>query len=177
MTELATRSGYGELIEPATLKIERMLPGPIDRVWAYLTQSELRRRWLASGEMQLKAGSTFTLTWRNDELTTPPGHRPEGFGTEHSMESTITEFEPPHRLSYTFGNAGEVSFQLEERGKSVLLTLIHRRLPDRGTTLKVSAGWHSHLDILVARVSGTEPEPFWDSWTRLQGDYEKQLGG
>jgi uncharacterized protein YndB with AHSA1/START domain len=175
MTELATRDSYGELIEPATLRIERMLPGPIDRVWAYLTQGELRRRWLASGEMKMKVGSTFTLTWRNDELTTPPGHRPDGFGTEHSMESTITEFDPPHRLGYTFGQHGLVSFELEERGKSVLLTLIHRRLPDRNTMLKVSAGWHAHLDVLVARVSGKEPEPFWDSWSRLKGDYEKRL--
>jgi uncharacterized protein YndB with AHSA1/START domain len=25
---------YGELIEPATLKIQRVLPGPVERVWA-----------------------------------------------------------------------------------------------------------------------------------------------
>ncbi len=30
----------------------------------------------------------------------------------------------------------------------MLLTLIHRRLPDRATLLKVGAGWHMHLDIL-----------------------------
>ena len=40
---------YGTLIEPTTLKIQRMLPGPIERVWAYLTDSELRRKWLAAG--------------------------------------------------------------------------------------------------------------------------------
>jgi hypothetical protein len=25
---------YGELIEPTTLKIQRLLPGPIERIWA-----------------------------------------------------------------------------------------------------------------------------------------------
>ena len=34
---------YGTLIEPTTLKIQRLLPGPIERIWAYLTDSELRR--------------------------------------------------------------------------------------------------------------------------------------
>ena len=33
---------YGELIEPTTLRIQRLLPGPIERIWAYLTDSELR---------------------------------------------------------------------------------------------------------------------------------------
>ena len=60
-------------------------------------------------------------------------------------------------------------------GKQVLLTLIHRRIPDRSTTLGVSAGWHAHLDVLVARASGTKPESFWDNWSRLKKEYE-QLG-
>ena len=34
MTMLATPDDYGALIEPATVKIERLLPGPIERVWA-----------------------------------------------------------------------------------------------------------------------------------------------
>lgn len=32
MNDIASPSAYGTLIEPATLKIERMLPGPIERV-------------------------------------------------------------------------------------------------------------------------------------------------
>jgi hypothetical protein len=30
----------------------------------------------------------------------------------------------------------------------------HRRVTDRATLLNVSAGWHMHLDILVARCIG-----------------------
>ena len=86
---------YGVLIEPATLKIERLLPGPIERIWAYLTESELRRKWLAAGEMEMKVGAPFELVWRNDELTDPPGQRPPGFGDERRMQSRITELDPP----------------------------------------------------------------------------------
>jgi uncharacterized protein YndB with AHSA1/START domain len=175
MNELVTLDAFGELIEPTTLQIQRMLPGPVERVWAYLTQSELRRRWLASGEMQMKVGSEFELTWRNDELTSPPGKRPDGFGEQHSMQSRITDLDPPRKIGFTFGVHGHVTFELEPRGNKVLLTMTHRRLPDRATMLKVSAGWHAHLDILVARTTGEEPEPFWDHWAHLKDEYERRL--
>jgi len=63
----------------------------------------------------------------------------------------------------------------EPKGKGVLLTVIHRRLPDRSTMLKVSAGWHMHLDVLLARASGDEPAPFWEGWSKLQKEYDRRL--
>ena len=175
MTDIATLDAYGVLTEPTTLQIERLLPGPIERIWAYLTESDLRRQWLAAGTMEMTVGSSVELVWRNHELTDPPGIRPEGFGEEHRMECRITELEPPRKLAITWGSTGGVSFTLDPKGDKVLLTLIHRRVPDRAILLRVSAGWHSHLDILAARVEGREPEPFWDSWRRLQRDYEGLL--
>lgn len=166
---------YGTLIEPTTLKIQRLLPGPIERVWAYLTDGELRRKWLAAGKMELKVGAPFELVWRNDELTDPPGNRPEGFGEEHRMMSRITELDPPRKISFTWRDSGDVTIELQEEGKDVLLTLIHRRLPDRSNLLGVSAGWHVHLDLLVMRARGEEPEPFWEGWTRLRKEYERRL--
>lgn len=166
---------FGELIEPTTLRIQRLLPGPIERVWAYLTDSDLRRKWLAAGAMELMVGAPFQLTWRNEELNDPPSKRPDGFPEEHSMESRITELEPLRKLSIAWSNSGDVTFELEPKGKGVLLTVTHRRLPDRATMLKVGAGWHMHLDILVARASGEEPAPFWDGWARLQKDYDRRL--
>jgi uncharacterized protein YndB with AHSA1/START domain len=80
---------YGALIEPATLKIQRLLPGPIERIWAYLTDSELRRKWLAAGAMEMKVGAPFELVWRNDELNDPPSARPADFPEEHRMQSRI----------------------------------------------------------------------------------------
>jgi len=175
MTALATLDAYGRLTEPTTLTIQRILPGPAERVWAYLTDSELRRRWLAAGDMELKVGATVELVWRNAELTDPPGRRPEGFGEEHRMTVEITELEPGRRLSITWGSTGGVTFELEESGKDVLLTVTHRRVEDRGVLLNVSAGWHAHLDILAARVAGRTPTPFWDSWQRLKTEYEQRL--
>jgi len=166
---------FGEMIEPTTLRIQRILPGSVERVWDYLTKSELRRQWLAAGNMEMKAGSPFELTWHNDELTNPPGHRPEGFGAEHSMKSQIVECDPPRKLMFTWGNGGDVTFTLEPRGERTLLTVVHRGLVERSTRTKVGPGWHAHLDVLAARMGGTEPAPFWDHWTRLQKDYEQRV--
>jgi uncharacterized protein YndB with AHSA1/START domain len=175
MTERATLDAYGTLTDSATLKIQRILPGPIERVWAYLTDSDLRRQWLAAGTMELKVGAPFEFVWRNDELTDPPGERPPGFTEEHRMASRITELDPPRKLTIAWNNSGDVSFELEPRGLDVLLTVIHRRLPDRSTMLMVGAGWHMHLDVLVARATGKETEPFWDGWSRLKQDYDRRL--
>ena len=48
---------YGMIIEPGTLRIQRLLPGPIERVWAYLTESDKRATWLAAGAMTLENGA------------------------------------------------------------------------------------------------------------------------
>lgn len=171
MNNLDTTNDYGTLIEPATLKIERRLPGSLERVWSYLTDGELRRQWLAAGDMTLEAGSSFELVWRNDELTDPPGMRPDGFSCEHHMKSRILEVNPPHKLVFTWGENGEVSFDLKEDGGKVLLTIVHQRLSDRNTSLMVGAGWHMHLNVLRSKLSGEKSEPFWDGWTRLKAEY------
>lgn len=175
MTDLATLDTYGTLTEPATLKIQRLLPGPIERVWSYLTESDMRRKWLASGEMEMKVGSSFEFIWRNDELTTPTGTKPEGFGEEHRLTCQITDLDPPRKIAFTWGSTGGVSFELQNAGGKVLLTVTHHRVPERAMLLMVSAGWHMHLDVLAARLAGTEPEPFWDGWLRLKADYDKRL--
>jgi uncharacterized protein YndB with AHSA1/START domain len=174
---LQTPDAYGVLTEPTTLMLQRLLPGPIERVWSYLTQGELRRQWLAAGPMELKAGATFELVWRNDELTDPPGQRPPDFGAEHRMQCRVLEVAAPRRLVFSWGVSAEVDFALEPQGDEVLLTLMHRRVTDRAVLLNVSAGWHTHLDILAARLDGQAPLPFWDVWSRLKAAYGARLPG
>lgn len=166
---------FGTLIDPTTLKIERMLPGPIERVWDYLTENDLRRQWFASGDMKLEADAPFELVWRNDELSTKPGKRPDGIPEERRMQCRVIACEPPHKLAFTWGEKADVSITLQTRGERVLLTLIHRRIVDRNMALGVSAGWHSHLDLLATVLNGTEPQPFWDTWTNLKQEYNNRI--
>jgi uncharacterized protein YndB with AHSA1/START domain len=175
MTELATNEAFGVLTEPEMLTIQRVLPGPTERIWAYLTDGSLRAQWLAAGEMELKVGAPFEFVWRNEELSVPPSHRPDGVPEEQRMESRITELDPPRLLAFTWGGTGDVSFELEPKGEDVLLTVIHRRLANREALLGASSGWHMHLDILVARATGKEATPFWDGWSRLRAEYDRRL--
>ena len=125
--------------------------------------------------MALEVGAPFALVWRNDDLTDPPGQRPPGVGAEHRMTSRIIELDPSRKLTIAWEGSGDVTFELAPQGTEVLLTVIHRRLPDRAATLMFGAGWHMHLDILVARATGKQPEPFWDGWSRLRKEYEQRL--
>lgn len=174
MTTATLEADYAVLTAPDAVRMERLLPGPIERIWSYLTEGELRRQWLAAGDMDLQVGASFELVWRNDELSDSPGERPEGFSEENRMQSRITEVEPPYRLAFTWG-AGDVTFELEPKGEQVLLTVCHRGISNRPNLLMIGAGWHTHLDTLVARAKGDKPLPFWDGWTRLRGDYDRRV--
>ena len=175
MKQRTSPDDYGSLGEHATLTIKRRLPGPIERVWSYLTDSDLRRQWLAAGTMEMKVDAPFELIWRNDELTQPPGARPPGFAGEQRMACRMVEFEPLRKLTFTWTCTGDVTFELEAQGNDVLLTVIHRRISERNTRLMIGAGWHMHLDILAARATGAASEPFWDGWSRLRTEYDQRM--
>lgn len=175
MTKLAAPSAYGTLVEPTVLKLERVLPGPVERVWDYLTKSDLRRQWLAAGEMDLTPGAEFEFVWRNDELTDPPGARPDGMNAENRMTCRILEVDAPRRLFISWGVQSDVLFELAEKGSDTLLTITHRRPPTRDVLLSVSAGWHSHVDVLEAKLVGRKPGPHWDNWVKLRDDYARRL--
>ena len=175
MNQLATPDAYGQITEPATLTIQRLLPGSVDRVWAYLTESELRRQWMASGIMDMRVGGKVELVWRNDELSRSGGNKPAEFGEEHRLESEITELDAPHRLGISWGSTGGVTFELEPVGDMVRLTVTHRRILEPEMQLNISAGWHAHLDVLAARLAGEEPGPFWDHWVALKAQYADRL--
>lgn len=175
MTELLQIDAYGTLVAPDTLQIQRLLPGPIERVWAYLTESDLRRQWLAAGEMNAEAGESFELVWRNDDLSGPKGDRPKEMPEEHRMQSQVIAADPPRKLVIAWNNTGNVTFELEQQGEGVLLTLTHAGFTSRPQLLKHAAGWHAHLDVLEALVFEREPARFWDRWQALVGEYERRL--
>ncbi|MBS0320931.1 MAG: SRPBCC family protein [Proteobacteria bacterium] len=172
---IQSRAPFGTALDASTVRIERRLPGPIERVWRYLTESELRNQWLASGDMVLEPGARFELTWRNDRLSDPTDTRPEGMSAEHRATCEILEVDPPRKLRYRWDEAGEVTMELVPEGKDVLLTLTHRRLSNRRLVLGVSAGWHVHLDILAARLAGTQPPSLWREWSALRAEYERRV--
>ena len=161
--------------EQATVRLERILPGPIERVWAYLTESEKRKTWLAGGAFDLRVGGKADLHFDHSNITSEKS--PDEYKS-HDSPGTITRLDPPRLLSYTFGAAGpesEVTFELETRGKGVLLTITHRRIASRKTMISVAGGWDAHVGILEDRLNGEEPRPFWSTHAKLKKEYEANL--
>jgi uncharacterized protein YndB with AHSA1/START domain len=176
-TSTSSGSTHGEFEgeEVTTLTIKRQLPGPISRVWAYLTDSQLRSQWLAAGQLPSELGAVFELEWRNDRLSASGNERPEGFPEVQRAVCELMELDPPHSLRFRWPNVGDVNIVLEPAGDDVLLTLVHRGLVERTTKVMVAAGWHAHLEILVARVAGSTPPSFWCTWIALRSAYELRL--
>lgn len=173
MTASSFNDQRGVLTDANTLRIQRLLPGPIERVWSHLCDSDLRRLWLASGTMTLQPGATFELVWRNDELSASAAERPEGFGAESRATCQFMEVDAPRCMRYLWPGVGEVSIELAPVGDEVMLTLTHRQLVGERLILNVCAGWHAHLELLVAHLEGREPPSLWGTWKRLRKDYEE----
>ena len=172
---------YGTIISPNTIRFERLLPGPIERVWAYLTEPEKRSKWLASGAMDQRVGGDVELFWLHSNMdTAKPDDPPEKYKNGHAMKAKITRFEPPHVLGYTWGARAEalseVVFELSMRGADVLLVLTHHRLPDQKDLLGVSGGWHAHLDTLVEHLNGRTAPAFWGRHAELDAEYKQRQG-
>ena len=165
--------------EPRTVRTERLLPGPIERLWAWLTEPEKRARWLAGGPMELVVGGRAELKFRHADLSaekTPPEKFRKMAGG-HTLKCRVTACDPPRLIAYTWGEDwGEDTFELTPKGKNVLLAVIHRRLDPKGMA-SVAAGWHVHLGILADRFGEREPRGFWSTYLRLEAEYEKRLAG
>jgi uncharacterized protein YndB with AHSA1/START domain len=172
-------SEYGVVTEPRTVRLERILPGPIERVWSYLTDSEKRGKWLAPGEWDLRVGGRITMTANNENLSSDK-ETPERFKGSRGkkMDGQITRIEPPHLLAFTWNMAdgpSEVTFELTPKGNNVLFVVTHRRLPSRDVMVGVSTGWHTHVGILIDILNNEEPRSFWKTFVGLELEYQKRI--
>ncbi len=174
---------FGEQLDKTTVRFERLLPGPIERVWSYLIDSDKRALWLCGGDTELEVGGHVELHFNNallsgpDDIEPPEKHR--SVAGKVSFSGTVTRCEPPHLLAHTWDfkdEASEVCYELEEQGDKVRLVLTHRKLDTDDMVLSVSGGWHTHLDILVDVLAGRPSRPFWKTHTALEAEYERRLG-
>lgn len=172
---------YAIAPEAATVRLERMLPGPIERVWAYLTESDKRGKWFASGPMELRPGGKLEFQFHNSKLSSHPEPTPEKYQQYEGMTSTgqVIRCEPPHVLSFNWdeekGGQSEVTFELTERKEKVHMVITHRRLRNRSEMVGVASGWHAHVAILIDYLEEREPGPFWSVMEKLEAEYDQRL--
>jgi uncharacterized protein YndB with AHSA1/START domain len=174
---------YGAIVSPGTVRIERLLPGPIERIWSYLTDSDKRGLWMAGGVIELGVGGKADHVFRNSELG-DGGEAPPPKYAHHAGEvcfgGHVRECRPPRILAYTWNDGtddpSEVRFELSERGDKVLLVVTHRQLAQRDMMISVAGGWHAHLDLLRDVLEARTPRgAFWSTHASLEAEYERRI--
>jgi uncharacterized protein YndB with AHSA1/START domain len=183
MTTNSAPGDYGTIVSPGTVRIERLLPGPIERIWSYLTDSDKRRLWMASGAIELCVGGKADHVFRNSNLA-EKGEAPPPKYAHHAGEvcfgGHVRECRPPRVLAYTWNDGSddpsEVRFELSERADKVLLVVTHRQLAQREMMISVAGGWHAHLDILRDLLEARRPSGgFWATHASLEAEYEQRI--
>jgi uncharacterized protein YndB with AHSA1/START domain len=153
---------FATIDEHQTLTLVRDLPGPIERVWAFLTDPHFLTRWFSEGTVADRVGGKVRF--------------------EMGAEGRITAYEPPRLLEYTWNEPNlargpildaVVRWELLEVESHVRLTLTHRRLSDL-EAIGHGAGWHAFLDRLSASFEGCEPPQIMERFALLQREYGKR---
>jgi len=143
-----TFDGGGQFMRQPGVRFERILPGPIERVWGFLTETERLPGWFGRAAIEPRAGGVVNLL---------DGH----------VRGVVTQWKPPRLLVYTWNvfSPGDeeshypesyVKFELEPRGNEVLLTLTHLPVLERFEKQN-AMGWHTFLDIVDAAARGEMP--------------------
>lgn len=171
---------YGVVLESGAVRFERLLPGPLERVWSYLTDSEKRSTWLASGEIEPRVGGEADLLFKHSQITSerPPERYREMNDNGWPSKGIVTRYEPMTALAMTWpgegGASSEAVFELIPQGDKVRLVLTHRKLASKAEMIDVSGGWHAHLGILEDRLAGNPPRGFWSRIEGFEADYAKR---
>ena len=143
-------TGKGIFEKAAAVRFERLLPGPIEQVWDFLTEPKHMPAWFGDGVIEPRTGGAVTLMG---------GH----------IRGVVTQWDPPHKLAYTWNVFGPgetqsaypesyLTLTLEPRGGDVLLTLTHLPVLERFEKQN-AMGWHTYLDMLGEALRGEPAQP------------------
>jgi uncharacterized protein YndB with AHSA1/START domain len=163
---------YGTQLEDGSMRFVRKVPGPIERVWAYLVEPEKRVLWLCGGTSGQEAGDSFTLAFDNSKLG--DGAESEEDAARHNphqMTAELVTSEPPRVLAFRW-NGAETRFELEEAGDTVKLTVIQSPPSELTQRIGMASGWHTHLGLLVTVLQDDPPRNFWPAFDAAKSHYE-----
>jgi uncharacterized protein YndB with AHSA1/START domain len=128
------------------VRFVRRLPGPTDRVWAYLTEPDRLPGWYAAGSvLEPREGGRVELNG---------GH----------IRGVVTQWRAPVKLAHTWnvfapGDAvspypeSYLTLELAAEGEDVVLTLTHLPVLERFEAQN-AMGWATFLDILEDAAHG-----------------------
>ena len=156
-----TEHPMAERVGPRTLRFERRLEHPPERVWRALTDPGELAVWLvAAAELEPRLDGAVTLRWVGDASAT----------------GRIVAWQPPEELAYTWDEGeGEslVRFSLTADGDGTRVVLTHEGIDSLSG---FGAGWHAHLDMLEGLLHGRAVD-WQERWDELRPRYEEVMSG
>jgi uncharacterized protein YndB with AHSA1/START domain len=135
----------GEIIPESAVRFVRAFDAPVEKIWAFLTDSSLLPEWYGHGVIEPCEGGKVSLMG---------GH----------IRGVVTGWQPQKFLGYTWSvfQPGETESKwpvsyLEFRLEDSRLTLIHRPIP-AAMQSQTMMGWHTMLDLIMAGLGGEYPK-------------------
>ena len=168
-----------ERLADDTIRLERLLDAPVDTVWRYLAEGELRARWFAGGG-DAQPGGALDLVWDHDRLSADDVPYPAEYAGHKGAVSheTVVRFEPRRVLAFTFGEGrnGVATFELHPDGDRTRLVLTHSGIQSPTGARDFGSGWTSHLTVLAETLAGRTVRDFWALHARSRESVAEALG-
>jgi len=169
-----------ERLAPDTIRLERLLDAPPEKVWRYLTEAELRRQWFMGGTDARPEGE-FELLNDHDNLSDENAPYPEDYAPYkgRTWNEKVIRFDPPRLLETTFqaGKNGTVTYELFPEGAKTRLVVTHGGIVSPVGAQDFGSGWNSHLTVLEERLAGRGVRNFWELHARSREAVRKALEG
>ncbi len=170
----------GEILNSHTVRIERLFPGTCESVFAYFSNPEYISKWLMRCSMQPELGGLVSLT--SDPI--PEGTLENDNQPPHEIVNIglISEFEPGRIIAfswneYSYNQASVLKVELEIRGEDQILVILTHSHLDPEFMAAVAAGWHTHLETLLALLKGEKPSEFYPRFNQLLEEYKVVVAG
>jgi len=169
MVEAAISTAPIERVGSDAIRLERLLDAPVETVWRYLTEAQLREQWFMGGTDATGVGE-FDLLVDHDKLSTDDVPYPESYECFKGAVWTeeVLRFEPPRLLVTTFqgGKNGIVTYELRPEGERTRLVLTHSEIQSPSGFQDFGGGWTSHLAVLQEKLAGRSVRNFWELHAR-----------
>ena len=158
------RAAFEQQTDGWKVALERELDAIPAQAWAWLTDGDHLRQWLAPGELDLQPGGRVRIEF---EMSGEP------------IDSHIIELEPERHLTYSWSNGDAprrpLRWDLEPSDGGTRLTLTIGLLPEDQIAIS-AAGWDAHLQMLEAAVAGVPISFPVARFKESRGQCEEALG-
>ena len=156
---MTTTGDLGTLVDDRTIRFERRLAAPLDRVWHAVTDPDEMRSWFPSAvQGERKVGAPLRFPFDTD--------------VADAFTGEVTDWEPPRLFGFTW-NGDQVRIELDVDGDGTRLVFTHR-VYDPSIAARTGAGWHTCLANLDAHLGG--PAAADDLWRTTYPDYLERMG-